>query len=131
MAPFRLRLVSIDDPSEVIEPATELDDDYIAALHHPILRSHVVIRPDGKLEFRRVLGVYRAEFDIGSLLHAQQKRAARLRVKVGDHAEPLRRIIERLVSKPELRGLNAKAIWPHFFSELQDLGCAPQKPLTV
>jgi hypothetical protein len=45
----RLRLVSIDDPNEVIEPAAELDDDYIAALSHPILRSHIVIRPDGKI----------------------------------------------------------------------------------
>ncbi|WP_368507588.1 hypothetical protein [Bradyrhizobium lupini] len=127
MGIFRLRLVSIDDPTEVIVPATELDDDYIAALSHPFLRSHIVIRQDGKIEARVVHGVYRAEFDLGRMLQAQRKRAARPRVKVGDYAEPIRQIIERLVSKPTLRGLNAKAIWPHFFSELQDLGCAPSE----
>ncbi|MBB4258790.1 MULTISPECIES: hypothetical protein [unclassified Bradyrhizobium] len=123
----RLRLVSIDNPNEVIEPATQLDDDYIAALHHPLLRSHIVIRPDGMIEARRVYGVYRSEFDLGSLLEAQRKRAARRRTRVGDQAVPLRQIIERLVFKPELRELSAREIWPHFFSELRDQGCDPSE----
>ncbi|BAR59768.1 hypothetical protein LUI11_36925 [Bradyrhizobium diazoefficiens] len=37
MSASRLRLISIDNPNEVIEPATDLDDDYIAASHQPVL----------------------------------------------------------------------------------------------
>lgn len=125
MSMTRFRLVSLNNPNEVIECATELDDDYIAALHHPILQSHIVVRADGKLEARRVLDVFRAEFDITKMTQAQQQRATRPRVKIGDQAEPLHQIIRRLVGKPELRALKAKSIWPHFFAELRSIGCDP------
>ncbi|WP_456701946.1 hypothetical protein [Bradyrhizobium sp. USDA 4449] len=119
------RLASIDNPNELIKAATKLHDRNVATLYPSILRFHIFICPDSMIDGRRVLGFYPAERDVHGLLQAQRKRATRPRVKVGDRAEPLRKIIEGLVSKPELRGLSAKEIWPHFSAQLRDIGCDP------
>jgi hypothetical protein len=52
-------------------------------------------------------------------IEAQRKRARKPRGKIGDNGETVGQIIEDLALQPRTRELAVKALWTHFFSELE------------
>ncbi len=67
-------------------------------------------------------------FDLGiKTRDNQQKRAQKPRAAVGNDGERLNQIIGALLSKPEYREMQAKVLWPHFGSALDDHGLGPRE----
>ncbi len=56
----------------------------------------------------------------------QRKRARNPRGKVDDSGATMRSIVVALRRRPEYRELSAKELWPHFCSELAELGLDPK-----
>jgi hypothetical protein len=61
---------------------------------------------------------------------SQKKRAIRPRVRVGDYNEPLRGIIETLISKRDHKDLSARELWPLFQATLDNSGADPKEAIS-
>jgi hypothetical protein len=69
------------------------------------------------------------ELDQETLYKGQKDRARLPRTKmVGEEQpKPLDEFIQELITKPTARELSPRALWPHFFAGLDNLGCRPME----
>jgi hypothetical protein len=75
--------------------------------------------------FESELEIVADEFASLPIVEAQRQRAKKPRGKVTHEGITLDQVIEMLVCKPEYRNFSAPELWPHLFSELEDLELDP------